>query len=63
MTAKRRSKPTEDAPRKPVSQPVNQTSGNSQVEIVVSGLAETPVLGLPIMREDFVTSTGLLYTE
>ena len=29
--------------------------------VVVSGAIELPRVGLPIMRQDFVTTTGLLY--
>lgn len=62
MSAKRPSK----APDKkrslsePALQPMNLILGPAQIEIVTAGSVPTAILGLPIMREDFVTTTGLL---
>ena len=59
MTPKGRPKKT--AEPQPLEQiAVHLVSGNTQTELVISGAVQAPILGLPIMREDFVTATGPL---
>lgn len=62
MTPKRPSKAQDKAlPRsQPTLQPMNLILGPVQVEIVATASIQASTLGFPIMREGFVTSTGIL---
>lgn len=47
----------------PVGSGLNLVVRTARVEVIATRIFEPPIVGLPIMREGFVTETGLLLSS